>query len=152
MFATGVLPQIEGLKTPMLVHVLASALIGMTFGLLFRPESSSLGLGVMWGWLFGLIWWYLGPMTFLPLLLAGETDWRASAASALLPSLIAHLIYGAVTALTFLLLEQRYTRELLLNPRTSARELRRIRPVGTPAPALWFFALSMGVLLPILLG
>jgi hypothetical protein len=158
MFATGVLPQIAGLDTPfsifrgLLIHLLVSALIGMTFGLLFRHESSSLGLGVMWGWVFGIIWWYLGPMTFLPLLLAGETDWRASAASALLPSLIAHLIYGAATALTFLLLEERYTRELLLNPRTSARELRRIRPVGTPAPALWFFALGMGVLLPILLG
>ena len=158
MIATGVLPKIAGLDTPLsifralLLHLLVSALIGMTFGVLFRRESSSIGLGVMWGWLFGVIWWYLGPMTFLPLLLTGEIDWRASTASALLPSLMAHLIYGATTALVFLLLESRYTQELLLNPRTAASELRRVRLVGTPAPALWFFALGMGVLLPILLG
>jgi hypothetical protein len=158
MIATGVLPKIAGLDTPLsliralLLHILVSAVIGMTFGLLFRRESSSLGLGVMWGWLFGVIWWYLGPMTFLPLLLTGEIDWRVSAASALLPSLMAHLIYGATTALAFLSLENRYTRGLLLNPRSAAYELRRVRPVGTPAPALWFFALGTAVLLPILLG
>jgi hypothetical protein len=158
MIATGVLPKIGGLDTPLSIfrglflHLLVSALIGMTFGVLFRRESSSLGLGVMWGWLFGLIWWYLGPMTFLPLVLTGEIDWRTSAASALLPSLMAHLIYGATTALAFLLLEGRYTHRLLLNPRTAAYELRRVRPVGTPAPALWLFAIGMGVLLPILLG
>jgi hypothetical protein len=158
MIATGVLPKLAGLDTPLsilralLLHILVSAVIGMTFGLLFRRESSSLGLGVMWGWLFGVIWWYLGPMTFLPLLLAGEIDWRVSTASALLPSLMAHLIYGATTALAFLSLENRYTLRLLLNPRSAAYERRRVRPVGTPAPALWFFALGTAVLLPILLG
>jgi hypothetical protein len=62
------------------------------------------------------------------------------------------LIYGATTALTFLFLEGRFTRRLLHNPRTAAYEIRRVRPVGTPAPALWLFAMGMGVLLPILLG
>jgi len=158
MIATGVLPKVAGVDSSfggargLIIHLSVSALIGMTYGLLFRDESSSSGSGVGWGWLFGLIWWYLGPMTLLPLLLTGVCDWSTEAASALLPSLLGHLIYGAVTALTFILFDRRYTRSLLLDPRTSARELRRLRPVGTPAPALWLFALGLGVLLPILLG
>jgi hypothetical protein len=158
LFATGVLSSVAGLDTHLsgrsgfFLHLLVSAIIGMTYGLLFRNEASSLGLGVMWGWLFGVIWWYIGPMTLLPLLLTGECDWRASAASSLLPSLTGHLIFGATTALIFLVLEQRYARALFSDPRVAARELRRVRPVGTPAPALWVFALGLGVLLPILLG
>jgi hypothetical protein len=158
MNATGILPSIAGLDTSFggirgsIIHLLVSTGIGMSYGFLFRDEAPSTGLGVPWGFLFGLIWWYVGPLTLLPLILTGVYDWRASAAVALFPSLIGHLIYGGTTAFTFLWLERRYKRWLLLDPRIAAREQRRLRPVGTPAPALWFFALGLGVLLPILLG
>src|SRR6202041_884461 len=105
LLATGVLSSVVGLDTHLsgfsgfLVNVLVSSLIGMTYGLLFRHEAPNLGLGVMWGWLFGLIWWYVGPMTLLPLLLTGEGDWRASAASGLLRVLTGPFLFGATTAL-----------------------------------------------------
>jgi hypothetical protein len=156
MIATGVLPKVAGIDSTLvgfrgvIIHLAVSATIGMTFGLLFRDETSSRSEAIGWGWLFGLIWWYLGPMTLLPLFLTGVCDWSTEAASALLPSLLGHLIYGAVTALTFSIFDLRYTRSLLFEPRALA--LRPRRPQESPAPALWLFALSLGVLLPILLG
>jgi hypothetical protein len=158
LVATGVLSKVAGLETRfygfegLAIHLTVSTFIGMTYGVLFRNEGTSLGMGVCWGWLFGLIWWYLGPMTLLPLALTGVCDWSTNAASALLPSLIGHLIYGAVTATVFLLLEDRYQQGLFRDPKNLIREQRRQRPAGTPAPALWFFVLMLGVLLPLLLG
>jgi hypothetical protein len=158
MLAMGVLPHVIGLDihlstlTGLLVHLLVSAFIGMSYGVLFRDEGSTLAMSSAWGWIFGLIWWYAGPLTLLPLALTGEIDWRPSAASALLPSLFGHLIYGASTGFVFYLLERRYTNRRILDPRIAARELRRLRPAGTPAPALWFFAMGLGIAIPILLG
>lgn len=158
MVATGVLSRATGLSSvaplwlAIVIHLCVSAVVGMSYGLLFRREASSLGLGVAWGWMFGLICWYVGPLTLSPMILHGSFDWTTQAADPLLPSLMGYLIYGATTAFTFLALERRYAHWLLLDPRTAARELRRTRPVGTPAPALWMFVLGLGVLLPILLG
>jgi len=128
------------------------AIIGMTFGLLFRYEAPNLGSGIAWGLVYGLVWWFLGWLTLLPILLGGSFDWSAPAVSAALPELIGHLMYGVAIAFVFMWLERQYNAWLLLDPRLAVREARRRRPIGTPAPALWLFALGLGVLLPIVLG
>jgi hypothetical protein len=140
------------LAVGILLHLLVSTLIGTSYGLLFRGETSNVAFGSLWGLLFGLLWWYAGALTLLPLLRTGECDWTPGAAAALFPSLVGHLLYGLVTANVFLAFERRYNRWLLADPRCAALEMRRIRPVVTPAPALCAFVIGLGVLLPLLLS
>ena len=158
MLATGVLPRVAALvggSSPVLgffVHMVISSLIGMSYGLLFEHESPDLGSSISWGMLYGLAWWFIGPLTLMPILLGGSATWTIQAADLLFPSLLGHLIYGAAIGLVFLLLKRRYAQRQQRDKRVEARLARLQRPLGTGAPALWLFALGLGVLLPIILG
>ena len=136
----------------MALHLVIGVVIGMSYGWLFERESPDFVSGVGWGLLYGLVWWFLGPFTLFQTILGRPFTWTPEAVVHSLPSLLGHLLYGMTTAAVFLLLERRRERWERLDPRFTAREGSRTRPAGTPAPALWFFAVGLGVLLPILLG
>lgn len=51
-----------------------------------------------------MLWWFLGPLTLLPILLGRPVAWDVATAQALIPSLLGHLAYGAVTAAVLALL------------------------------------------------
>ena len=78
----------------------------------------------------------------------------------LYPSLVGHLLYGAVLGLFFQLLARRYGAELGGRAQRGTQGTRyaqqeicppKRRCAGTPASALWAVTLVLGVFLPLLL-
>ena len=80
--------------------VLATA-IGAGFGILFRFESRGYAALTSSGLLYGLLWWLLGPLTLVPLLMGRVPLWSVTAARTAFPSLIGLLLYGVILGFSF---------------------------------------------------
>ncbi len=91
------------------VHMANSAIIGVGFAVVLGRFAASIRSGLASGLLYGGAWWFLGPLTLMPLFLGMGlgVNWNLTAAVNMLPSLAGHLIYGAILGTTYALLEQR---------------------------------------------
>src|SRR5260370_12681735 len=82
-----VIAGVVGSTSPMVgevLHFLFSAMIGASFGVLFQRDVRGYGSSMAWGMAYGIFWWFLGPLTLLPLGLGKPVDWSASHAADLL--------------------------------------------------------------------
>ena len=84
-----------------LVHLVISATIGGSFAVLL--SASGLRGGVGSGLAYGFMWWILGPLTLMPFLMGMGlgVNWNVTAAGQALPSLVGHLIFGAILGVTY---------------------------------------------------
>ncbi len=85
----------------LLMHLGLSAAIGASFGVLFARLAVGLVPSVLWGLVNGFAWWFLGPLTLMPLSLGMGLQWTASAVVGTLTSLIWHLVFGGVMGITY---------------------------------------------------
>jgi hypothetical protein len=64
------------------LHFAIAVVIGASFGALFQRDVRGVGSSLGWGLAYGIFWWFLGPLTLLPLLQGipptGPTDTVAS--------------------------------------------------------------------------
>jgi uncharacterized membrane protein YagU involved in acid resistance len=102
------------------LHMLIAAVIGAGFGVLVSGQRARTGESLFWGLLYGGFWWFLGAQTLRPLLAGDPVAWGTAEAQSLLPSLIGHLYYGAVTAVVF----------VALRPDAAAPARSRLGPVA----------------------
>ncbi len=86
-----------------IVHLVNSAIIGAGFAFVLGRLVTSIGSGLRYGLLYGGAWWLLGPLTLMPLFLdmGLGVNWNLTAAVNMLPSLVGHLIYGAVLGTSY---------------------------------------------------
>ncbi len=85
-----------------LYHMFNSVIIGAIFGLIFGAWSRTYGQGASFGLLYGAIWWVLGPLVLMPLMLGmGTPQFGMALAPPILMSLVGHLLYGLLTGLVY---------------------------------------------------
>lgn len=113
MAMMGMLPMIAMLvksQSPLVgfaVHMVISAGIGGAYGLVASRLSKTVGTAIVAGMVNGIVWWVLGALVLMPLMLGmgemvlkiGTDQWF---------SLMGHVIFGVVTGLLFLPLEKRF--------------------------------------------
>ncbi len=115
MGVTGMLPMIgkmvgqPSVAGGAVVHLANSAIIGAGFAVVLGRFVSGIGSGLTAGLLYGGAWWFLGPLTLMPLFMGMGlgVNWTAAAAAAMLPSLGGHLIYGTILGAVYAWLRQR---------------------------------------------
>jgi hypothetical protein len=78
------------------LHYAIAVTIGVSFGLLFQREIRGLGSSLGWGAAYGTLWWFIGPLTLLPLLTHAPLDWSYDKGASIFGSLVGHIIYGLI--------------------------------------------------------
>src|SRR5215467_15102428 len=78
----------------MTLHFTFAVIIGATFGVLFQRDVRGYGSSMGWGAAYGLLWWFLGPLTIFPKWLGHTLDWSYERGGALFGSLVGLIIYG----------------------------------------------------------
>ena len=91
------------------VHMVNSVIIGAGFSVVLSRFVSGTPAGVGLGLAYGGAWWILGPLILMPLFvgMGFGVNWNATAAVAMLPSLVGHLMYGGVLGLVYTWLRHR---------------------------------------------
>ena len=86
----------------LVVHLFNSALIGAGYAITLGRFEKGMIDGLHLGMIYGGIWWFLGPLTIMPLLLGDPVGsrWSMDHALELFPSLIGHVVFGLILGLT----------------------------------------------------
>src|SRR5262249_3804605 len=83
------------------LHFIFAVIIGASFGLLFQRDVRGHGSCMGWGTAYGIFWWFLGPMTILPIWQGKTIDWSYQHGKDMFGSFVGHIIYGLIVGLIY---------------------------------------------------
>ena len=91
-----------------LVHMVISAVIGAGFGLVFGWRALDTRSGALWGAVYGFVWWILGPLLIMPIMMGMGPQLGVALTMPMMISLVGHLIYGVATGLAYPMAARRF--------------------------------------------
>ena len=101
--------SMAGASSPLLgilLHLSISAAIGASFGLFFARLAEGAAPSLLWGTVNGFLWWFLGPLTLMPIAMGIGPQWTASAIAGTVGSLFWHLVFGGVMGIAYAAIAQ----------------------------------------------
>ena len=104
------LSELPSRATSLTLQFFIAVLMGVIFGLLFQRDVRSYGSCMGWGVGYAILWWFLGPLTILPLLSRTPLDWSAENGSAMFGALVGHILYGLILGVSYATLDKIWVR------------------------------------------
>lgn len=92
---------VEEPATGLVIHLILSALMGITYTWLFNPPPVSYAEGLMSGLAYGLLWWMVLSLNLIPIAMGEGPQWDVEAAGYAFSSLIGYLFQGALVGLGY---------------------------------------------------
>ncbi|MFO7683688.1 MAG: hypothetical protein R6X34_26960 [Chloroflexota bacterium] len=102
----GMLVRVESAIVGFIVHMGISATIGAVYGLVAARFPQSAPVTAVAGIINGIVWWVLGALILMPLML-GMSEMVFVIGAMQWSSLLGHLIFGFITAFAFIPLSKR---------------------------------------------
>jgi len=121
------------------LHFVFAFIIGASFGLLFQRDVRGYGSCLGWGFGYGIFWWFLGPMTLMPLWQGRSLDWSYQHGQELFGSLIGHVVYGLIVGVIYAAVDRLWIALFIesdpINRQPEAPGSRTVRSIGWGAVA-----------------
>lgn len=84
-----------------ILHLVFSVIIGAIFSIFLGHAAVDKARGIMLGLVYGLVWWFLGPLLIMPIWLGMGAQLSTQGMQMALPSLWGHLMYGFILGLIY---------------------------------------------------
>lgn len=107
MHMMGMMPMIakmigsESIAVGWLIHIMISITIGLFFSWWFGSAVTTWARSVGLGMIHGMIWWILGALTIMPLMLGMGVQYSNAFEKMNMMSLMGHMIYGIILGVVY---------------------------------------------------
>lgn len=90
----------ESMAVGWIIHMIISIFTGVIFAFIFGEKIKSTLDGVKFGTIYGFIWWILGPLFLMPLILGMGAQFASAFSLENMLGLMGHIIFGIIIGIT----------------------------------------------------